>query len=133
MGKISFLDSFDAARAAATKHEPGLTKYKHIAIIVTRKGQLIATGRNYNAGESVETDEGLLFRTVHAEINALSKVNIRRLDDASLISFGQTRASIILARPCLNCFTVLKKLQFKRCFYSLPSALDAPIWQEELF
>ncbi len=131
MGRISYLDAFEVARVTAAKHNPSITKYKHAAVLVSRKGQIIAVGRNYFDGKKVKTDEGVLSRTVHAEINALNKINIRRLDGSVLISFGRTNASIILARPCQNCFAVLKKLGIRKMFYTLSSILNEPIWKEE--
>lgn len=129
-------DAFEIVKSAATKNDPLVTKYKHAAAIVTRKGQLIATGRNNFQGGVVETPEGPLDKTIHAEINALSKVSIRRLQGAVLVSYGRTDASTILARPCTNCWAVLKKLGFKKVFYTIyVEGVDAdnPTWREENF
>lgn len=129
-------DAFDVVKAAAAKNDPLITKYKHAASIVTRKGQLIATGRNNYQGGTVDTPEGILDKTIHAEIDALKKVSIRRLQGAILVSYGRTDTSAINARPCNNCWPVLKKLGFKKVFYTVyvnGNDADVPTWKEEIF
>lgn len=126
-------DAFDLVKGAAEKHDPQITRYKHTAALISKKDQLIAIGRNYYDGKEIETDEGILSKTIHAEINALSKVNIRRLDGAILLSYSRTKATTRLGRPCDNCYAVLKKLGLKKMFYSMPSSLETPVWKEEQF
>lgn len=129
-------DAFDLVKSAAAKHDPQITKYKHTAAIVSRKGQLIATGRNNYQGGQVVTPEGILEKTIHAEIDALYKVSIRKLGGAILVSYARTEVSAVLARPCENCWSVLKKLGFKKVFYTVfISGYDAdnPTWREEQF
>lgn len=131
--KNNLSDAFDLVKAAAEKHEPQITKYKHSVAIVSRKDSMLCIGRNYYDGKQVNTSDGIMSRTVHAEIDALSKVNIRRLDGAIVISFAQTRATVIKARPCINCWAVLAKLGLSKVFYTMPSPLSAPLWKEEMF
>lgn len=129
-------DAFEAVKNAAEKHDPGITKYRHTAAIVTKKGQFISLGRNHYAGGSVETDEGVLDKTIHAEVNALYKVSVRKLQGAILLSYGRTPTSAITARPCSNCWPVLKKFGFKKVFYTIfVDGNDAhnPTWKEEYF
>lgn len=129
-------NAFDAVKSAAAKHDPVVTKYRHTAAIITRKGQFIALGKNTYQGGSIELPEGVLFRTIHAEINALYKVSVRRLQGATILSYGRTDVSAITARPCDNCWAVLKKLGFKKVIYTvLVEGYDAdtPTWREENF
>ena len=128
-------NAFDLVKRAA-KHDPQITKYRHSAAIVSRRGELLTIGRNYYDGSTVETEEGVFNKTIHAEINALSKVAVRKLGGATLLSYGRTDVSAILARPCGNCWAVLKKLGFRRVFYTTYVGgydADVPTWKEEIF
>lgn len=129
-------DAFEVVKNAAAKNDPLVTKYRLAAAIVTRKGQLIATGRNNYQGGIVQTPDGPLDKTIHAEIDALFKVSIRRLQGAVIVVYGRTDASTITSRPCDNCWKVLKKLGFKKVFYTIyveGVGADNPTWREENF
>ena len=126
-------DPFDIARLTAAKSDPMVTRYQHSAVILDRKGRVIATGRNHFAGKVIEIDEGFINKTVHAEVHALSKVNLRRLDNATIINYGRTNVAAILSRPCDNCWTILERLGFAKVFYTVRSDLNKPLWREEYF
>lgn len=126
-------DAFDIARDTAARSEPIVTKYMHSAVILDRKGRIISTGRNYFAGKQIEVDGEYINKTIHAEVHALSKVNIRRLDNATIINYGRTNVAAILSRPCDNCWTILERLGFAKVFYTVRSDLQKPLWREEYF
>lgn len=131
---MRYQDAFDIARKTAQIGSASpATDYAHGAVILDRRGRIIAAGRNHFAGKQIETGEGIINRTVHAEIHALSKVNIRRLDGATIIVYGRTNVAAILSRPCSNCWTVLEKLGFSKVFYTVRSNLNKPLWREENF
>lgn len=129
------MDAFDLARVTANKsNSSGVTRYQHSSVILDRKGRTIASGRNHFAGLIIETDDGNeINKTVHSEVHALTKVNIRRLNGATVINYARTNVAAILARPCPNCWAMLKKLGFKKVFYTERSDLDKPVWVEERF
>lgn len=127
-------DPFDLARNIAGRTDPMITRYRHSSVIVSRKGQVIGTGVNHYRGNRVHVvGEGLINKTIHSEIHALEKVNIRRLDDAIIINYAKTDVAAILARPCENCWAILKRLGFKKVFYTVRSDLNKPAWVEERF
>lgn len=126
-------DAFETARNIAAKSDPKVTKYQFGAVILDRKGRMIAGGRNHFAGRRIEIADGFINKTIHAEVHALSKVNLRRLDGASIIVYGRTNVAAILSRPCENCWAVLKKLGFSKVFYTVRSNLQKPLWREESF
>ena len=128
-------DAFDLARSVAAKSDPMITKYQHASVILDRKGRIIAHGKNHYAGHLTFADDGLgiIRKTVHSEIDALSKVNIRRLEDATIINYARTNVSAILAMPCENCWPLLRRLGFKKVFYTIRSMTDAPTWKESYF
>lgn len=126
------MDPFDTARSAATRASPIVTRYHHSSVILDRKGKVIAVGRNHYKGEWVYTDEGPIKKTVHSEIHALTQVNIRRLDGATMINYAKTNVAAILARPCDSCYAVLRKLGFKKVFYTVRSDIHKPLWREEV-
>lgn len=128
-----YLDAFEVARDTSKKASASNTKYRHSSVIVDRKGRIISTGRNYFAGNTVDTGEDIIDKSVHSEIHALSKVDIRRLDGAVIVNHARTNVASILARPCQNCWPILKKLGFKKVFYSTRSDSDNPEWKEEYF
>lgn len=129
------MDPFDLARVTANKsNSSGVTKYLHSSVILDRKGRPIASGRNHFAGLVIESEDGKdINKTVHSEVHALSKVNIRALDGATVINYARTNVAAILARPCPNCWGILKKLGFKKTFYTVRSNLTKPLWMEERF
>lgn len=128
------MDAFDRARVTAAKsNSSGVTRYQHSSVILDRKGRTIASGRNHFAGLIIETEEGEINKTVHSEVHALTKVNIRRLSGATMVNYARTNVAAILARPCPNCWTMLKKLGFTKVFYTERSDLDKPVWVEERF
>lgn len=128
------IDSFDIAKRATKKSNPSVTKYRHASVILDKKGRIIAVGRNHWAGHTLEIDEGgTINKTVHSEIDALRRVNIRRLSGATIINYARTRVSSNEARPCVNCWPLLKKLGFTKVFYSIRSDLSKPVWVEEKF
>lgn len=129
----NYLDAFEVARNAAGKTSPIVTRYFHSSVIVTRNGKIIATGRNHFAGKIIDTIEGPINKTVHSEVDALSKVNIRRLDGAVMINYARTNVSTNLSRPCDNCQIILRKLGLKKVFYSIRSDINKPKWIEEYF
>lgn len=126
-------DAFDIARDTASKSAPMVTKYQHASVILDRRGRIIATGRNHFAGKVIDIGEGLINKTIHAEVHALTKVNIRRLDKATIINYGRTNVAAILSRPCDNCWTILERLGFAKVFYTVRSDLQKPLWREESF
>lgn len=130
---MKYSDPFDIARKAAAKSDPIVTKYQHGAVILDRRGRTIAVGRNHFVGQRISVDEGFINKTIHAEVHALSKVNIRRLDGATAIVYGRTNVAAILSRPCSNCWAILSKLGFAKVFYTIRSNLQRPLWREEHF
>ncbi len=129
----NYLDGFEVARNVAGKTDPIITRYMHSSVILDRHGKIIATGRNHFAGGLVDTGEGIINKTIHSEINALTKVNIRRLKGATIINYAKTNVASILARPCVNCWPVLAKLEFRKIFYTERGSIDQPTWVEEYF
>jgi tRNA(Arg) A34 adenosine deaminase TadA len=127
------LDGFEVARKAAGKTDPIITRYLHASVLLDRRGKIIAVGRNHFAGGQVDTGDGIIDKSMHSEIDALRKVNIRRLNGAVIINYARTNVASNLARPCPNCWTVLKKLGLRKVFFSIRSELDIPIWVEEYF
>lgn len=127
------MDAFDTARNAAQRATPIVTRYLHSSVLLDRKGKVISVGRNHYAGEVLQTDEGPIHKTVHSEIHALYQVNVRRLEGATIINYACTNVASILARPCDSCWAILKKLGFKKVFYTTRSSLTEPLWKEELF
>lgn len=124
-------DAFDIAKNATKNSEPIITRYRHSSVILDRKGRIISVGRNHYTGKVIHTDEGPIKKTIHSEIHALTQVNIRRLEGATIINYARTNVASILAKPCPNCNEVLKKLGFKKVFYTVRSELDKPKWVEE--
>ena len=131
---MNYQDPFDLARKTAGRTDPQITRYRHASVILDRRGRAISTGVNHWRGKIIYVpSEGLLNKTIHSEIHALEKVNIRRLDNAVIINYARTEVASILARPCENCWTILKRLGFKKVFYTVRSDLMKPIWVEERF
>lgn len=129
-----YRDPFDLARQIAGSADPKVTHYLHASVILDRKGRIIGSGKNHFRGHKVLTEDGAYIdKTVHSEAHALRSVDIRRLDDAVIINYGRTNISAILSRPCPNCWAILKKLGFKKVFYTTRSNLMKPLWVEELF
>lgn len=124
-------DAFDIARRIAGTTDPQITHYFHSTVIIDRKGRVIGRGRNHFRGLIIDTVEGPLRKTIHSEIHALEQVNIRRLNGATIINYARTNVASILARPCDNCWAILKKLGLKKIFYSVRSDLEKPLWKEE--
>lgn len=128
------MDAFDLARNAANKASPQTTKYRHASVILDRNGKVIATGKNHFAGRIITSDDNEpLKKTVHSEIAALRKVNIRRLEGATIVNYARTNVAAIMARPCDDCWPILERLGFKKAFYTIRSELNKPIWREERF
>lgn len=127
------LDAFDLARVTATKSKPSVTRYQHSSVILDSKGRIIATGKNHFAGLIISTESGDINKTVHSEVHALTKVNIRRLSGATMVNYARTNVAAILARPCPNCWAMLKKLGFAKTLYTVRSNLEKPMWREERF
>ena len=126
-------DPFDVARDVASKSDPMVTRYRHGAVIMNSHGRIISHGTNHYKGNIIETIEGPIRKTIHAEIHALSKINVKTLDKSTIISYGSTNVAAILARPCDNCWVVLSRLGFTKVFYSVRSSLTKPLWKEEWF
>jgi deoxycytidylate deaminase len=127
-------DAFERARKAATHSSASVTRYSHSSVILDRNWKIIATGKNHFAGKVIETGDGhAIDKTIHSEVNALSKVNIRRLRGAILINYSRTNVASNLSRPCDNCWAILSKLGLAKVFYSVRSDLNKPIWVEERF
>lgn len=129
------MDIYDQVRNAAQRAEPlGHTQYKHSSAIITSKGKVIAIGRNHYRGETIAADDGHpIHKTVHSEIHALYQVNVRRLQGAIIINYACRRDTVI-ARPCDTCWSILKKLGFKKVIYSIHGPIDGPHkWKEEEF
>ncbi len=129
-------DAFEIVRSAADKCDPQVTRYFHASVIISRRGQVIATGKNYWCGRFIIADDDAgkkIKRTVHSEVDALSKVNIKRLDGAIMVNYSRTNVASNLSKPCDNCWAILKKLGFKKVFYSIRSDLNKPTWREEYF
>lgn len=129
-----YRDPFDLARQIADSADPKVTHYLHASVILDRKGRIIGTGKNHYVGKKILSDEGTFIdKTVHSEAHALRRVDIRRLDDAVIINYGRTNVAAILARPCPTCWSILRKLGFKKVFYTVRSDLMKPMWVEERF
>lgn len=125
------MDAFDKAKAVANKADPIVTSYLHSSVILDRKGRIIGVGKNNFAGRVIDTPDGPIKKTIHSEVDALRKVDIRRLEGATIINYARTNVAAIMARPCENCLAVLKKLGFTKVFYTVRSDLDKPLWREE--
>lgn len=131
---MRYHDPFDTARNIAGRTDPQITRYRHASVILDRRGRIIGQGVNHWRGRIIYVQtEGLLNKTIHSEVHALERVNIRRLDDATIINYARTEVASILARPCENCWAVLKRLGFKKVFYTVRSDLAKPTWVEERF
>lgn len=128
-----YRDPFDVAKKIAGKTDPQVTRYLHSAVILDRKGRIIGTGVNHYVGGLVTAyDTGLpLEKTVHAEIHALQKVGIRKLQGATMINYMRTNVASALSKPCPNCMAIIQKLGFRKLYYSVRSDLDNPTWKEE--
>lgn len=125
-------DAFETARLLANKSDPLVTRYIHASVILDRKGRIIGQGKNHYRGKMILSDEGTyISKTVHSEVHALEKVDIRRLNGATMINYGRTNVAAILSRPCNNCLAILKKLGFRKIFYTIRSDIINPRWQEE--
>lgn len=132
------MDVYDAVRNAAARAEPlGHTRYKHSSAIISAKGKTLAIGRNHYRGEVIAADDGHpIHKTVHSEIHALTKVNVRRLSGAIMVNYACTTnaGNAVISRPCDICWAVLRKLGFKKIVYSLHAPVNGPYrWKEELF
>jgi len=130
------LDAFEIARNNADKCDPVVTRYFHASVILSAKGKIISAGKNHWAGRIIIADDDndkYIKKTVHSEVDALSKVNIRRLDGAVIINYSRTNVASNLSKPCDNCWAILKKLGFKKVFYSVRSDINKPTWREEYF
>ena len=131
---MKIYDAFDVAKITAAKSNPVVTRYQHSSVILDRKGRIIARGKNHYTGILLVTsDGGIVQKTIHSEVNALQKVNIRHLKDAIIINYAKTNVAAILAYPCINCYTILQKLGFAKVFYTTRSDINNPRWQEERF
>jgi len=129
-------DVFEICRHTADKSSPLVTRYAHASVILDNKARIISKGKNYWSGKFIQADDEIdkqIKKTVHSEIDALSKVNVRRLDGAIIINYARTNVASNLSKPCDNCWAVLKKLGFRKVFYSIRSQLDKPTWREEYF
>ena len=126
-------DVFELARKAAEKSSPQVTKYRHSSIIIDRTGKILSTGYNHFAGKRIQIEDSIINKTIHSEAHALTKVNLKKLDNSVIINYGRTNISAILSRPCPNCWTILKKLGFKKMFYTVRSDLKKSLWKEEYF
>lgn len=127
-------DPFEVARNIAGQTDPIVTRYFHSSVLLDRKGRIIATGRNHFTGKVIACDiNDYVFKTIHSEVHALSRVNIRRLDGASIINYARTNVAAILSRPCDNCWAILNKLHVKKVFYTTRSDIMQPNWKEEYF
>ena len=127
-------DPFDVAKNIASSADPKVTHYLHSSVILDREGRIISTGKNHYTGKYVLTDDGAYIKkTVHSEVHALTRVDIRRLDNAVIVNYARTNVAAILARPCDNCWVILRKLGFKKVFYTVRSDLQKPLWREERF
>lgn len=130
-----YRDPFDVAKKLAGKTDPQVTRYMHSSVILDREGRIIGTGVNHFTGESIIADDTNLplDKTIHSEIHALRKVGIRKLQGATIINYSRTNVATNLSYPCPNCYAILKKLGFRKMFYSVRSDLVIPMWQEERF
>lgn len=130
-----YRDPFDVAKKLAGKTDPQVTKYFHSSVILDRNGKIIGTGVNHFTGESIfASDTGLpLDITIHSEIHALRKVGIRKLQGATIVNYAKTSVATNFSFPCPNCYAVLKKLGFRKVFYTVRSGLIYPLWLEEEF
>ena len=129
-----YRDPFDVAKKLAGKTDPQVTRYMHSSVIIDREGRIIGRGVNHYAGDIIIADDtGLpLDKSVHSEIHALRKVGIRKLNGATIINYARTNVSSNLSRPCPNCMAILRKLGFRKVYYSIRSDLRNPIWKEEV-
>lgn len=110
---------------------PMVTRYRHGSVIVDRRNRIIGTGRNHFDGclsGNVRT-----LRSVHAEVDALRKVNVRRLSGAFIVNYAMNGSSTVCARPCPTCWAILKNLGFDRVIYSMSGELSRPQWEEVRF
>jgi tRNA(Arg) A34 adenosine deaminase TadA len=126
-----YRDPFDAAKKLAGKTDPQVTHYLHSSVIVDRNGRIIGQGVNHYEGNEIIIDGEPLDRCIHSEIHALRKVGIRKLSGAVMINYARTNIATNMSRPCPNCHAVLKKLGFRKIFYSVRSDIDNPEWKEE--
>lgn len=124
-------DPFDLVKQITGRTHPIVTRYLHGSVILDRNGRIISWGQNHFAGRVIRIDDGgLVSKTVHSEVHALSKVNIRGLSGATIINYGKTNVRSILSKPCANCNVIIRQLGFKKLFYSLESPLNSPVWKE---
>ena len=134
--RTRFTDPFDVAKNIAGRTDPIVTRYFHSSVLLDRRGRIISTGRNHFTGSiitAVDSENDFIAKTIHSEVHALSRVNIRRLAGATIINYARTNVSSILSRPCPNCWRILEKLGLKKVFYSTLSDMLTPSWQEEYF
>lgn len=128
-----YRDPFDLAKKLAGKTDPIVTNYYHSSVILDREGRIIGSGVNHYNGKSITIPEGILAKSIHSEIHALRKVDIRRLNGATIINYAKTKVATNGSRPCANCWEILSKLGFRKVFYSVRSDLAKPVWIEEKF
>jgi len=130
-----YRDPFDVAKKIAGKTDPQVTRYLHSSVILDRNGRIIGTGVNHYDGKVITADDtGLpLDKSIHSEVHALTKVGVRKLQGATIINYSKTNVASNLSYPCPNCYAVLKKLGFRKLFYSIRSDLNNTVWNEEKF
>ncbi len=88
-----------------------------LGAVLFHKNNVINTGRNF--ANKTHPKSNSPFKNIHAEFDAIISVPRFLLEGASLmvVRIGMTN-DLLMARPCSDCYSLIKKVGIKRLYYS---------------
>lgn len=127
------------------KHTRYFFKAKNAALNSRHKfmvGACLVIGKSlylgWNKAYKTDPNSKSEFPTVHAELDAIKKAGINRdMSNAKLYIFRQMRnGNVGLARPCIDCYRLIKGTGIKEFYYSIDnnsfgSYNHNSVWGEE--
>lgn len=89
-----------------------------IGAVITKGGVVLARGYNQLRPCTTGARYAKWKESIHAERDACRKVEKEKLVGATIFVYRETRISPLLAKPCEDCYNMLKELGLKKMVYT---------------
>ncbi len=97
--------------------------YRHrLGAVIVKKNRILSVG--FNKPEKTHPRSGNLFRTTHAELDAILRCPEESLKGSTIFVVREAASGLAMAKPCQFCLELIKAVGIKRVVYSTDDGIE---------
>lgn len=109
---------FDIAMTASKKS----TYFHKLGAVIVKKGKILSVG--FNKPHKTHPRSNTLFKTIHAEFDAILQCDERDLKGATIYVLRNAKSGLHMAKPCSCCMELIRRVGIKRIIYTVKGGLE---------